>query len=121
MRRGFSARAWFFQDNGVDIGQDIRLQPLFVFCYLPEPETRSLHLWPRTALGKRPFFWSLGEPIKRRRNLSIDQRGSYSRQSMCEALRPLDSPEDAARVVCYLAATDIVDWNVAGKCEQLLS
>ena len=33
----------------------------------------------------------------------------------CEAIDPYTHPQDAARVVRYLAATDTVDWGVAGK------
>ena len=46
----------------------------------------------------------------------LSKRGSCSRQSIVRKhYDHYTHPQDAARVVRYLAATDTVDWAVAGK------
>ena len=48
--------------------------------------------------------------------LSTDQaRELFAPVNRAEHSDPYTHPQDAARVVRYLAATDTVDWRVAGK------
>ena len=71
------------------------------------------------CLGELALFWYLGEQARRRcklAGLSTDQaRELFAPVNRAKHSDPYTHPQDAARVVRYLAATDTVDWGVAGN------
>ena len=66
-----------------------------------------------------PYFGGWESQLKVGANLlglSIDQaRELFVPANRAKSTDLYTHPQDAARVVRYLAATDIVDWNVAAK------
>ena len=68
---------------------------------------------------RTPYFGGWESRAWRRcklaRSFHRPSAGVIRASQSCKAVRPYTHPQDAARVMRYLAATDTVDWSVAGK------